>query len=134
MLSGTAGAAAEAAPDKPTFAERVGQKKYVPAPDPFGIVGDYATGVRLMESRLDRQVAIKFGDGSPEAKPSQAVLDTIKAAGFRWNPQHKVWTHPLRADSEKTTRINATELFNDVVKMIRQEKGIEAGASPEVPF
>src|SRR5438128_12410954 len=88
--------AAEAAPDKQSFAERVGQKKTVSAPDPFGIAADYAAGVRLLESRYDRQVAIKFGEGRPEDKPSQAVIDKLKEAGFRWNPQHKIWAYPLR--------------------------------------
>ena len=124
--------AAEAKPEGQSFAERVGQKKYVPAPDPFGIATDYAAGVRLMESRQDRQVAIKFGEGRPEDKPSQEVIDKLKEAGFRWNPQHKIWAHPVRSDSAVSTRIEAEKLYQEVRQMIRQEKGIEA--APEVPF
>jgi hypothetical protein len=122
----------EAGPDKPTFAERVGQRKWVPAPDPFGIAKDNLAGVRLFESKQDRQMAIKFGDGRPEDKPSQAVIDKMKEAGFRWNPADRIWAHPVSADSAMSTRIEAERLYQEVRQMIRQEKGIEAG--PEIPF
>src|SRR5689334_8547531 len=78
--------AAEADGEGQSFADRVGQKKWVAAPDPFGIAIDHVAGVRLFESKQDRQMAIKFGDGRPEDKPSQAVIDKMKEAGFRWNP------------------------------------------------
>src|ERR1700686_1624339 len=63
--------AAETKPEGQSFAERVGQRKWVPAADPFGIAKDNLAGVRLFESKQDHQMAIKFGDGSPEDKPSQ---------------------------------------------------------------
>ena len=47
--------AAEAGADKQSFADRVGQKKWVTAPDPFGIAKDNLAGVRLFESKQDRQ-------------------------------------------------------------------------------
>jgi hypothetical protein len=124
--------AAEASPEGPGFADKVGQKKWVPTADPFGIAKDNVAGVRLFESRQDHQVALKFGDGRPEDKPSQAVIDTIKEAGFRWDPSNKIWTYPVRSESAMGTRIDAERLFQQVAKMIRQEKGIEAGK--EVPF
>jgi hypothetical protein len=124
--------AAEPIPDKPSFAERVGQKKWVTAPDPFGIATDNLAGVRLFESKQDRQMAIKFGEGRPEDKPSQAVIDKMKEAGFRWNPADRIWAHPVYADSAMTTRIDAERLYQEVRQMIRQEKGIETGQ--EVPF
>ncbi|HZZ80812.1 MAG TPA: hypothetical protein VFE62_20080 [Gemmataceae bacterium] len=108
-------------------ADRVGQRKYDPAPDPFGIATDSVARVRLFESTEDRQVALKFGDGSTEQKPSQAVIDKVKAAGFRWNPQHRIWTFPVRQDSARTTRIDAEKLFQEVRQMIRREKGLENG-------
>ena len=89
-------------------------------------------GVRLFESKQDRQMAIKFGDGSPEQKPSQAVIDRVKEAGYRWDPSERVWTHPVRGDSAMTTRIDAEKLYQQVRQMIRAERGIESGA--EVPF
>jgi hypothetical protein len=118
--------------NQPSFAERVGQRQRVSAADPFGIAHDNVAGVRLFESRQDRQMAIKFGEGRLEDKPSQAVIDKLKEAGYRWNPLDKIWAHPVWPASAMSTRINAERLYQEVCKMIRQEKGIEAG--PEVPF
>ena len=115
-----------------SFADRVGQRKWVSAPDPFGIATDNLAGVRLFESKQDRQMAIKFGEGRPEDKPSQAVIDKMKEAGFRWNPADRIWAHPVRPESAMSTRIEAERLYQEVRQMIRQEKGIEAGQ--EVPF
>src|ERR1700683_5267695 len=78
--------AAETTGNGHSFADKVGQKSWVPAPDPFGIATDNLAGVRLFESKQDRQMAIKFED-----KPSQAVIDTMKEAGFRWNPAARIW-------------------------------------------
>jgi hypothetical protein len=124
--------AAETKPDRPSFAERVGQRKRVSAADPFGIATDNLAGVRLFESKRDRQMAIKFGDGGPDDKPSQAVIDKMKDAGYRWNASDRIWAHPVGADSAMSTRIEAERLYQEVRKMIRQEKGIETGQ--EVPF
>ena len=123
--------AAEAKPEGQSFAERVGHKKWPAAPDPFGIAKDNLAGVRLFESRQDRQMAIKFGEGRPEDKPSQAVIDTLKEAGYRWNPADRIWTHPVRADSATSTRIEAEWLYQEIRHMIRQEKGIDP--TPELP-
>jgi len=113
--------------NKPSFAERVGQRQRASAADPYGIAGDYLAGVRLFESKRDRQMALKFED-----KPSQAVIDKLKEAGYRWNPVDKIWAHPVRSDSAMSTRIEAERLYQEVRQMIRQEKGIET--SQEVPF
>ena len=75
-----------------SFAERVGERKGITTPDPFSIAKDYLAGVRLFESKQDRQMAIKFGDGRPEDKPSQAVIGKMKEAGFRWNPADRIWS------------------------------------------
>jgi hypothetical protein len=118
--------------NQPSFAERVGQRKRITAADPFGIAHDNIAGVRLFESRQDRQMAIKFGEGQPEDKPSQAVIDKLKEAGFRWNPADKIWAHPVWPASAMTTRINAERLYQEIVSMIREEKGAEPAR--EVPF
>ena len=117
---------------RPSFAERVGQRNRATGPDPFGIASDYLAGVRLFESKRDRQVAIKFGEGRPEDKPSQAVIDQLKEAGYHWNPSDRIWAHPVGGDSARSTRIEAERLYQEVRQMIRKEKGIESG--PEVPF
>lgn len=118
--------------NQPSFAERVGQRQRVSAADPFGIAKDNLAGVRLFESKRDRQMAIKFGEGRPEDKPSQAVIDKLKEAGYRWNPVDRIWAHPVRGDSAMSTRIEAERLYQEIRQMVRQEKGIET--SQEVPF
>lgn len=117
---------APAANDKPSFAERVGQRKWPTAPDPFGIAGDYAAGVRLFDSRRDRQIALKFDE-----KPSPAVIEKLKEAGYHWQPADKIWAHPY-GDNPLTVRIEGERLYQEVRQMIRQEKGIES--SQEIPF
>ena len=124
--------AAEANKNGQNFAERVGEKQRPPVPDPFGIAMDNLAGVRLFESKQDRQMAIKFGDGSPEDKPSQAVIDKMKEAGFKWKPEDRIWALPVRAESAVGARIDAEKLYQEVRQMIREEKGIAAGK--EVPF
>jgi hypothetical protein len=111
--------------NKPSFAERVGQRKRIA--DPFGIASDNLAGVRLFESKDDRQMALKF-----EEKPSQAVIDKLKAEGYHWQPANRIWAHPVWPSSSMATRIKAERLYQEVRAMIRQEKGIEA--SPEIPF
>jgi hypothetical protein len=118
--------------DQLSFAERVGRKKPVSVADPFEVAVDTAAGVRLFESKHDRQVAIKFGEGRPEDKPSQEIIDKLKQAGFRWNRNHKIWAHPLTPDSSMSTRIEAERLYQEIRGMIRQEKGITAEQG--VPF
>ncbi len=110
-----------------SFADRVGQRKRVAAPDPFGIAVDTVAAVRLFESKQDRQMAIMFGDGSPQDRPSQAVIDTMKGAGYRWDPSDRIWAYPVQADTARTTRIEAERLYQEVCKMIRLEKSVEAG-------
>jgi hypothetical protein len=123
---------AEANAGGQTFAERVGQRKWVPTADPFGIAKDNVAGVRLFESKQDRQMAIKFGEGRPEDKPSQAVIDKLKEEGYHWNPADRIWAHPVREGSAMATRIDAGRLYEEIRQMIRREKGIEAGQ--EIPF
>ena len=124
--------AAEAKGDAQSFADRVRQRKWVSVPDPFLIATDTLAGVRLFESKQDRQMAIKFGEGRPEDKPSQAVIDMMKEAGYQWKPKDRIWTHPVRDESAMSTRIEAERLFQELCKMIRREKGIKAGQV--VPF
>lgn len=119
---------AEIPEQKQSFAERVGPKKqWVAGPDPFEIATDSAAGVRLFESRRDRQMAIKFAE-----KPPQAVLDKMHEAKWSWKPADGIWAYPVRPDSAVTTRVRAERLYQEVRQMIRQEKGIEAGQ--EIPF
>jgi hypothetical protein len=108
-------------------------KQYAKRPDPFAIAIDTQAGVRLFESKEDRQMAIKFGDGRPEDKPPQQVIDTLKEHGYRWQPENKVWAKPVRSNDAMQTRIEAERLYQEVSQMIREEKGIPAGKAA-VPF
>ena len=65
-------------------------------------------------------MAIKFGQGRPEDKPSQAVIDLLKEAGYRWNPADRIWAHTVRSDSAMSTRIEAEWLYQEIRQMIRQ--------------
>jgi hypothetical protein len=121
--------AAEANANGQSHAEGVGQKKWQPAPDPFGIAKDNLAGVRLFESKQDRQMAIKFDE-----KPSQAVIDRMKEAGYRWKAADKIWAHPVYADSAMTTRIDAEHLYQEVCQMIRAERGIAKEQGSGAPF
>ncbi len=77
-------------------------------------------------------MAIKFGEGRYEDKPSQAVIDRLKQSGYRWNPSDRIWAHPVESKSAMSTRIEAKRLYDDVCQMIRDEKGIES--NPDLPF
>src|SRR5262249_30175958 len=100
--------AAETTEQSPGFADKVGQKKWVTSPDPYEIAVDTVAGVRLFESRRDRQMAIKF-----ENKPSQPVIDKMHEEGWIWKPEHKIWARPVWADSAMSTRIEAERLYQD---------------------
>jgi len=117
---------------QPRFAERVGQGRGTAIPDPFSIAGDYLAGVRLFESKRDRQMAIKFGDRRPEDTPSPAIIGKLKEAGYLWNPRDRVWAHPVWPASAMSTRIKAEKLFQDICQKSRDEKGIDP--SQEIPF
>jgi hypothetical protein len=111
--------------NQPGFAERVGQRMRVSAADPYVIAADPVIGVRLYESRQDRQRAIKFGE-----KPSRAVLDRMHDAGWVWKQADKIWAHAITPETAASTRIMAERIYQDVCKMLRQE----IGAGQEVPF
>ena len=113
--------------NRPLSNESDGKASGRAAPDPFGIAGDYVAGVRLFESKRDRQMAIQFDD-----KPGQPVIDKLKEAGYRWNPTDRVWTHAVRQESAMGTRIEAERLYQDLRQMVQQEKAIET--RDEIPF
>jgi hypothetical protein len=119
--------AAETAEQSPGFADKVGQKKWVTSPDPYLIGVDPVAGVRLYESRQDRQMAIKFAN-----KPPQPVIDKMHEERWIWKPEDKIWSYPVRAETAMRVRIEAERLYQDVSKMIRQEKGIDT--SQEILF
>lgn len=121
-------AAGEHTEERPNFVDRLGERSnHAAMPDPFEIAGDYLAGVRLFESKRDRQMAIKFDE-----KPGQPVIDKLKDSGYRWNPADQIWVHPVHRESAMGTRIDAERLYQEVRQMVRQDKGIETGQ--EVPL
>lgn len=111
--------------NRSSFAERVGQRLRTSSADPYVIAADHVVGVRLYESKRDRQMAIKF-----EEKPSRAVLDKMRDEGWVWKQADKIWAHAITPESAATTRVKAERLYQEVCTMIRQE----IGAGREVPF
>lgn len=111
--------------NKPTFAERVGQRVRASAADPYVIAADHVIGVRLYESKRDRQMAIKFDE-----KPSRAILDRMHDEGWVWKQADRIWSHAITPENAAATRVKAERLYQDVCKAIRQE----IGAGQEVPF
>lgn len=65
-------------------------------------------------------------------KPSQAVIDYLKAQGFHWNGQDKAWARTIGFDSQEQDRLLGRRAYAEVVKMLQKELGIAAGA--EVAF
>src|SRR6516225_10729055 len=80
--------------NQPSFAERVGQRIRVSAADPYVIAADHVIGVRLYESKRDRQMAIKFDE-----KPSRAVLDRMHDAGWVWKQADKICAHAVTPET-----------------------------------
>jgi len=124
--------AADASQGSQSFVSRFVRRQKSAAPDPFGIATDFEAGVRLLESKRDRQMAFKFGEGRPEDKPSQAVIDLLKAGDYRWNPRDRIWAHPVRQENATITRVEAGWLFDEIRHLIREEKGLDTGKG--VPF
>jgi hypothetical protein len=122
----------EPKPEGPSFADKVGKRKWVPDPDPFPVATDNVAGVRLFLSKRDKQMAIMFGDGSSEGKPSPAIIDTMKEAGWKWNSEDRIWALKFTPESERRIHFEAEKFYQVLRKMIRQEKGIEA--TPDIPF
>jgi hypothetical protein len=100
------------------------KRKFTPAPDPFGIATDSVAGVRLFDSKRDRQVAIQFGNGSLEDKPSDEVIALLKEHHFRWDGQNKIWAKKYGAGDAMAIRIEGEQVFQEVAAMIRDEKGL----------
>jgi hypothetical protein len=111
--------------NQPGFAERVRRREPITISDPYPIAIDPVLGVRLYESKRDRQMAIKFDE-----KPSRAVLDRMHEAGWVWKQADKIWAHAITPENAMTIRIKAERLYQEVCKMIRQEIGV----GQEVPF
>lgn len=96
----------------------------------FGVFGDYAPGVRLIEDWQNRRMTIQFQD-----KPSEAVRAVLKSEehSYRFDGEDQVWYKRINHDKPRQSREEADELVLKVADMIRQEKGLPPReASPTV--
>ncbi len=98
------------------------------ATDPFGIASDYLSGDHLSECRRYRRSQHSFDE-----KPSHPVIDLIKEHGFCWNAQDKLWSRPIEAAATLQDRIDAEKLFQEVSKLLSEEKSLGASQS-KAPF
>jgi hypothetical protein len=113
------------------FAEKVVRKKSAPTTHSFSVITNPLGGVKLFEDKRRNQMVIKFGEGRPNDRPSRAMIDLLEEAGYRRIFNESVWTHPIRPDTAITTRFVAGWLYEQIRRMIRQEKGITPW--PELP-
>ena len=99
-----------------------------PDPNPRSWAHHNQAGVEFRTHRDPYEAELVFQD-----KPSQAVIDHLKANGFRWNRQEKIWTRPVNFDTQAQDRLVASRTYHKVVGMILEEKGLVA--EPEkTPF
>jgi hypothetical protein len=88
-------------------------------PNPFGVRGDYEAGVRLLEDRRFRQMQLAFAE-----KPSEAVRQAVRDAGFQWRAGEQVWTLQINPEKGWQTRARAHEAFERAAELLRQELGL----------
>lgn len=67
-------------------------------------------------------------------KPSQAIIDYLKQEKFRWNGQAKVWSRPIAYGSQQQDRLAGQRAYDEVVRMLKKEKGIAEEPAAEVAF
>jgi hypothetical protein len=123
-------------------------------PFPFKTVNAGGSKIHFQHSRQAGEFQIRFGDGGKNEMPSDAVRDFIKShkidvvnkAGepmqvqlFHWNDHDRAWGTRIRIDPAATDeeRVNAREavrqtakkVFDDVVKLVAEERGNAAAHS-----
>jgi hypothetical protein len=118
--------------------------------NPFPVKTENLGGykVQLQESRPERkpgdkpapwEMQIKFGDGSREDMPPDFIRDYVKShkldvvtkAGeamqvqlFQWNDRDRAWGMTIDYNAPKTSRNKAEQVFEDVVRMIAEDRGV----------
>jgi len=103
-------------------------RQYPPEPNPRGWAHNNVVNVEFSTRRDPYQAQLAFKD-----KPSQAVIDALKDAGFRWNGPDKIWTRPVNYDTQAQDRLVASRTYHKVVDMLLEEKGL-APEGDRTPF
>ena len=133
--------AEEAAPPLPAAEQpKPGQPSQQFLADPFPIKTVNLDGykVQLQHSRQSNEMQIRFGDGTEKDKPSDEIRDFVKShkveietkAGekkevqlFHWNKDDRAWGMRIDREMPATSRQKAEQMFEDVVKLVAQERG-----------
>jgi hypothetical protein len=100
------------------------------------------------ESRADKdkptrderwQMQIKFGNGSKDDMPPEAVIEFIKSQKkavttkegketevqlFHWNKRDQAWGMEIDYNARLTSRLKAEDVFREVVGMVAEERGV----------
>jgi hypothetical protein len=108
-------------------------------PDPFTLKTVNAGGqkVQFQHSRQSKEFQIRFGDGSKEDMPSDAVRDYIKShkvevenregekrevQRFHWNEDDRAWGMRIDRNDPETSRQIAKRVYDQVVEMVTEER------------
>jgi hypothetical protein len=95
--------------------------------------------VHFQYSRQSYEWQIRFGDGSPQDKPPEAIRQFVGEEGLGWNSRDRAW-------GIRTSRANASEIadkvenvYHEVVKRLEADLGPAGGQSkqqpePQIPF
>lgn len=144
------------APAEPSFTRKAAQQEQRPSwtPPPVRVIktvdlDGYKITLQQKPKRFDekaqkmypRQMQIKFGDGSLQAKPSDDVIDAIKSYKvsidtpegpkerqmFHFDGEERAWGISLsykdNDEASKAARVQAEKVYDQVVKMVAQEIG-----------
>lgn len=108
--------------------------------DPFPVKTVNLDGykVQLQHSRQANEMQIRFGDGTEKDKPSDEIRDFVKSHKvkaatkegekevqlFHWNKDDRAWGMRIDREMPATSRQKAEQAFEDVVKLVAQERGV----------
>jgi hypothetical protein len=134
----TGAPAADAAPERQPGDEPAEARRPL-GPDPFTIDTDPAVGARLQGGRRSfdrdlgryafRDVQIRFDE-----KPDQPLLDKLREkfreTGFEWKADKKAWVKTVPQDEAVRARVDAERLFQEVVGMLREARGLGPAKAP----
>jgi hypothetical protein len=105
-------------------------RKFMADPYPSNTVDLGGYKLQLQENLQRGQMQIKFGDGSLNDKPSDAIREFVKAPDgpdgvkFHWKDEDRAWGMRIDQDAPRASRIKAEQVFKEVVKRVAEERGV----------
>jgi len=126
-------------PEPPRLVSQQPKPEQAPRPllaDPFPFKTENLGGykVHFQHSRQAGEFQIRFGDGSRNDMPPGEILDFIKShkaqasdgsgekSLFHWNENDRAWGMRINRDDPETSRQTAKNIFDDVVKLVAEER------------